>query len=472
MLRWILLYGIAIVLMDLPVSAKEPAATTWKAGVAKVNITPDKPLWMSGYAGRDKPAEGKLTDLWAKALVLEDPRGHKAVLITMDLIGIDREISVNVCGELKKKFGLNRDAVFLNTSHTHTGPVVGNNLNMMYFLDEAQQKLVAEYTQGLQDKLVKVAGEAMEKLAPARIAWANGFTTYAVNRRTNFATYDVNRRPHTEADVPKLRELGQLKGPVDHEVPVLSVRDPEGKLLAVAFGYACHSTVLASMQWSGDHPGFAQINLEKAHPEAIALFWAGCGGDQNPLPRRTVAHAEAYGKQLADAVDAVLNAPMKPVEGNLMTAYAEVDAPLAQLPTREKIVEDSTAKDKYVAGRAKYLLKQMEKEPLKDSYPYPVQVWQLGPDLTWVTLGGEVVVDFSLRLKKELGPGKTWVAGYSNDVMAYIPSLRVLQEGGYEGGGAMIYYGLPTIWGTKIEEVIVAGVHDQVKKVKGKEQDK
>jgi hypothetical protein len=90
-----------------------------------------------------------------------------------------------------------------------------------------------------------------------------------------------------------------------------------------------------------------------------------------------------------------------------------------------------------------------------------VQAWGLGPDLTLVTLGGEAVVDYALRLKKELGPGRTWVMAYANDVMAYIPSLRVLKEGGYEGGGAMLYYGLPTVWGPRVEELIVAAAREQ-----------
>jgi len=75
-----------------------------------------------------------------------------------------------------------------------------------------------------------------------------------------------------------------------------------------------------------------------------------------------------------------------------------------------------------------------------------------------------VVVDYALRLKKELGA--VWVAGYSNDVMAYIPSLKVLKEGGYEGGGAMVYYGLPAVWAPRVEEMIVDAVHAQIKRVR------
>jgi hypothetical protein len=413
-------------------------------------------MWLSGYSSRTRPAEGKLHDLWAKALVLEDPRGRRGLLLTMDLVGIDRNLSVAVCAELKRKYGLARESILLSASHTHTGPVVRGNLDTMYDLDETQRKLIAEYTEGLRGKLVAVAGAALAGLAPARLAWGTGRATFAVNRRNN-----------KEADVPMLRATGRLKGPVDHDLPVLAVFDPDDHLRAVACGYACHATVLSFYQWSGDYPGFAQLDLEKAHPGAIALFWAGCGADQNPLPRRTVALAEDYGRQLADGVEAVLKGTMQPVRGSLAATYTEIELPFADLPSREQIVQDAASTNRFVAARARHLLRQIEqKGSLRGTYPYPVQVWQLGRELTWVALGGEVVVDYSLRLKKELGPGKTWVAGYSNDVMAYIPSLRVLKEGGYEGGGAMVYYGLPAVWGPRVEELIVKAVHEQAEKVR------
>jgi neutral ceramidase len=434
------------------ISAAHPGENAWKAGVAKVVITPEKLMWMSGYSSRDKPAEGKVHDLWAKALALEDAAGKRCVLVTLDLVGIPREVSVSVCDEIKKKLGLPRESVMLNVSHTHSGPVVGSNLRSMYFLNAEQAGRVEEYTKSLQAKIVAVVGEALAALKPARVEWGNGHATFAVNRRNN-----------KEPDVPKLREQGQLKGPVDHNVPVLAVRDPDGRLKAVGFGYACHATVLPFYQWCGDYPGFAQLAVEKAHPEAVALFWAGCGGDQNPLPRRSVALAEDYGKRLAEAVEAVLTAPMTPLDSRFAATYAEVPLAFGDLPSREQIASDTLAKDKYIAERARLLLKRIEKEgSLSGTYPYPVQTWRFGEGLTWVALGGEVVVDYSLRLKRELGHGTTWVAGYSNDVMAYIPSLRVLKEGGYEGATAMIYYGQPTAWSPRVEETIIRAVQEQV----------
>lgn len=424
------------------------ASAAWKAGTAKANITPKEYMWMSGYGARDRPAEGKLTDLWAKALVLEDAAGQRAVLVTLDLVGIDRATSLAIRDACKERYGLEHSQIAMCCSHTHTGPVLGRNLMSMYFLNEAQEKQVAEYTAELEQNVIAVVGQAIGNLAGCQVAWGQGLAGFAVNRRNN---------PETE--VPALRAAGQLKGPVDHDVPVLKVTAADGGLLAVVMGYACHSTVLSFYQWSGDYPGFAQIHLEEAHPGAMALFWAGCGADQNPLPRRTVELADEYGKQLAAAVEAVLSSEMTPVPDSLATTYHEIDLPLATLPTREQIEKDTASSDRYVAHRAKLLLAGIDGgHPLSQTYPYPVQAWRFGPDLLFVTLGGEVVVDYALRIKQELGP-KTWIAGYSNDVMAYIPSRRVLAEGGYEGGGAMVYYGLPAPWAPEVEEAIIHEVH-------------
>lgn len=430
------------------------AADDWRAGVAEVVITPEKLMWMSGYAGRDHRAEGKLHDLHAKALVLEGAGKTRAVLITLDLVGIDRATSSEVCEWLKQKYGLERNQVAINTSHTHCGPVTGTTLLSMYFFGDDDRKLVADYTETLKTKIVDCVGAALAKLAPARVSWGQGSCDFAVNRREN-----------KEADVIAKRAAGEtLKGPGDHDVPVLAVHGEDGKLRAVAFGYACHATTLSFYQWCADYPGFAYYELEKRHPGAVALFWAGCGADQNPLPRRSVELAEQYGTRLADSVDAVLSGgAMKPCRGPIGAAYAEVNLDLSHVPTQAELESQAAGGNRYEEARAKMLLAQLAAgKPIAPNYPYPVQAWKLGDGPTWIVLGGEVVVDYALRLKHELGPERTWVAGYSNDVMAYIPSRRVLAEGGYEGASSMIYYGLPSPWAPMLEEAIVGAVKGSV----------
>src|SRR5262249_1306628 len=154
------------------------------------------------------------------------------------------------------------------------GPVLSDNLGDMYNLPVAEAKKIDPYTQGLKSKLVDVVMAALKDLQPARLAYGQGTARFAVNRRE---------------PTPK----GVINGfnprdPVYHGVTVLGVESVEGKLRAVVFGYACHNTTMQFFQWCGDYAGIAQELFEKKHPGATALFWAGCGGDANPLPRSKI----------------------------------------------------------------------------------------------------------------------------------------------------------------------------------------
>ncbi len=431
------------------------SAAEWRAGVAKTVITPDKPLWMSGYASRTRPADQKIHDLWAKALVVEDSQAGRVAWVTLDLVGIDRDTSLSIRKRIEQTDHLEIDRVVLLCSHTHSGPVVGTNLISMYDLSESQQKATQQYTATLQDRVVELVSLAAEDLSPATICWGTGDATFAVNRRNN-----------VEAHVPRLRAEGKLTGPTDHDVPVLSVRNENGELRAVLFGYACHATVLDGYQWCGDYPGFAQAALEHDHPQAVALFFAGCAGDQNPIPRRDLKLAEQYGRELADAVNRVLAASPTPIHGHLLTSYQEIELPFAEVPSREQLQSSAQAKDRYEQARARLLLESLQsRETLPATYPYPIEIWKLGTGPDFIMLGGEVVVDYSLRIKQQLGGGSVWVAAYANDVMAYIPSRRVWSEGGYEGGGAMVYYGQPSRWSDTVEELIVGQVEKQARQL-------
>lgn len=445
---------LALSLLLLPCPAQ---AAGFKAGAASVKITPRENMWMAGYGSRSHAATGLLNDLYAKALVIEDAAGTRVAVITLDLVGIGPETAGPICERLNAQYKLPRANVAICCSHTHSGPVVGVNLRTLHYdqVDDAQRKRIDSYAIELQNQIVNVVGRAIAALAPSELSWGQGTATFATNRRNN-----------KEPDVPRLRAEGKLVGPQDHDVPVLKVTDASGKLTAVLFGYACHATVLDGYDWSSDYPGFAQSELEKRHPGCTALFFAGCGADQNPLPRRQVELASQYGKQLADSVDAVLSKPLPAISGSLEAAMTEVPLELAAVPSREEVEAATKSSDKYIAARARLYQSQMQAgKSLAETYPYPIQVWRLGNGPLWITLGGEVVVDYVLRLKQEHG-NATWVAGYSNDVMAYIPSVRVLTEGGYEGASAMVYYSLPSPWAPSVETKIVDAVRGLVQGLK------
>jgi len=431
-----------------------PVTAAWKAGTARAAITPKQPMWMAGYAARTKPSEGAVHDLWAKALAFEDPAGRRCVMVTLDVCGIDQKLSEQIRDTLKERRGLGRHHIVLACSHTHSGPVVGTNLLTMYKIDDAERGRIAAYAQFLENAVVTVAEQALDRLAEAQLSWGTGRCDFAVNRRNN-----------KEADLPALRARLALQGPVDHDVPVLRVARANGSVLAIVFGYACHCTVLDFYQFCGDYAGFAQLELESHFPGAQAMFVAGCGGDQNPVPRRKLELAVRYGKELAASTADVLSGPMRPITGPLEATYDEIMLAFDKLPTKDEIEKDSGSDNFYIASRAKHLLKKIETQGQLDlTYPYPIQVWGLG-ELSWVFLGGEVVVDYSLRLKHNLGSSHTWVSAYCNDVMAYIPSLRVLKEGGYEGATSMIYYGQPAPWSSDVEEQIVKTVALRIKAV-------
>ncbi|MCA9016298.1 MAG: neutral/alkaline non-lysosomal ceramidase N-terminal domain-containing protein, partial [Planctomycetaceae bacterium] len=328
---------------------KVSAAQTWKAGLAKTVITPETEVWLAGYGSKRAP-EGKLHDIWMKALALEDNNGNRAVLITSDFQGVPKSMSDRVFAQIKNKYGLERKQIMFTFSHNHCGPRLGDDLYDYYPTTPQQDQLVAEYTDRMVVKTVEMIGQALKNLSPARLQMGTGHTTFAVNRRNN-----------READIPNLLKSGKaLVGPVDHDVPVMTVTRPDGTLDAVLFGYACHPTTLSFTKVCGDYPGFAQLKLEQNHPGVTAMFVNTCGGDQNPLPRRTVELCEKYGHMLAVAVEEVLKKPLEPVSPGLKTAFEYVELPYLKVVTRADLEADTKSGSAIKKRWAERLLKKLD----------------------------------------------------------------------------------------------------------------
>ena len=421
----------------------------WKAGAAKVDITPDEPIWLAGYANRTHPSEGVLQKIWVKAAAFQDDSGSVSVITTADLVGLDTATVAYVSASAKARFGIPRERLLFNYSHNHSCPVTGEVLKLYYTLTPDQAAVVDRYTRKLNERYLEAIGKAIAALTPARVEFEQGLAGIAVNRR-------------------RARAGGRnLPGPVDQDVPVLAVRSG-GAVRAVLFGYSCHATALSGYQINGDYPGYAQEELERAYPGSVAMFVMGCGGDANPLPRimnssspESIELASMYGKILARAARQVVDGRMVPLSGSIRAAYGTAEVPFQKGPSRVELIERS----KKLKGRElrsnEYLLKIMERDgKLMDRYPYPVQVWRFGRELNMIGLTGEPVVDYCLRFKKQYGADNTWVVGYNNELLSYIPSLRVLREGGYEGVDGIPEYGLPAPYGWAIEEVIAGKVEE------------
>ncbi len=407
-----------------PKSVAPQVPANWKAGSATMKVTPQKLLWMAGYAARKKPAEGKVQELFAKALALEDEQGGKLVFVTLDLIGVPQLLRHEVAARAEKQFQLPPANLVMNASHTHSGPSLRTTPLTEADKDNPRARDSWEYTQKLQDDLVALIGKALADMQPARLTWNKARCGFAMNRRRDYTL---------PPDHPNANKAPNPNGPVDHEVPALRVEAPDGTLKATLFGYACHNTSLGFYNWCGDYAGFAQEYLQEHRPGFTALFLMGCGGDQNPYPRRSdvvpgitdLELSMQHGRSLANAVEMALIVNPRPVAGPIRAAYEEI-------------------KLSYASNK-------------REDHDYPVQVIRIGKDLTLITLGSEVVVDYSLRFKREFaGEAGVWVAGYSNDYTGYMPSLRVLKEGGYEAAAG---------WADDVEDRIVKKVHELHRKV-------
>ncbi len=427
-------------------------AADYQAGTARVKITPEGPIWLTGYASRTHASEGVVCDLWAKALAISDSKRNRVVIVTTDIIGLPRSISDTVAARAAKQYGLRRNEILLNSSHTHTGPALPGNLDVM--LPARERERIAEYGRKLTDSLVTVIGAALGDLKPADLFYSEANATFGVNRR--------------QAAADGVRIGVNPEGPRDTAVPVLVVRSPRfGPIRAVLFGYACHNTTLTGehYQITGDYAGFAQLELEKMHPGTTAMFLQLCGADINPHPRGTLELAKRHGSELAAEVQRVLGQG-KPVRGKIRSAFRIVEPAFAPhtRETFEKMLSDSNP---FKVRNAEAQLRAYDAGHPIRRVPYPVQAIRFGNRLTVFALGGEVVSDYALRIKRDLRASREpiIVAGYSNDVMCYIPSAAVLKAGGYEPVDSMTYYGLPGPFTEDIEETVMGGVRDVAKRV-------
>ena len=419
--NWIVLCAATVVIGMYAWSGEAAEdAPAMRAGVASMDITPEMPIRLSGYAARQEEAQEVEQPLYAKALALDADGAPLSVLITADLIAVPAWITEELAQRLEEQAGLEPAQLAICATHTHAGPVVRRSIPDLFGEDlpDDEQGRIDRYAETLVDKLEAVALEAAGNLSEARLAWGQGSVDFAMNRRV--------------LEDGQWTGFGAVpEGPVDHDVPVLSVTDPEGGLHAVFVNYACHCTTLTG-QFNvvhGDWAGEAAARLEEAHDGAIALIAIGCGADANPHPRAELEHTAQHGQTLAEEVNEVLAGKLTPIH----------HAPLGEIRTVSLPFAEQDA-----------------------ALEYPIQTWTFGDELAMVFLPGEVTVDYALRLKDELDRRRLWVNAYANDVPCYIASSRVIEEGGYEVDRSMDFYGQPGPFSPEIEDIIIGAVHDML----------
>jgi len=219
----------------------------------------------------------------------------------------------------------------------------------------------------------------------------------------------------------------------------------------------------------GDWAGCAQEYFEADHPGVFAMIAIGCAADTNPHPRKTTELTEQHGRALADELDRMLPGEWTPLGGALTARLRYIELPFAAPPTRkafEQLMTQGQAPGANSGARmrgyhAKGMLERIERDgQLPTTLRYGVATWAFDDDLALVFLPGEVVIDYVLRLKRELDAKRLWVTAYANASPCYIPSKRLLEEGGYEVDSSMISYGQPTRFAPAVEDRIIATVKE------------
>jgi len=390
--------GIAILVLVLCLSAAachaQGAETEpLRVGMARVEITPQEPAYMAGFAGRKERSTGAYKDITASCLVF-DNGVMRLGLMAVDVLFIDRyyktdlgPVQLTAIRKAAEAVGIAPERMMINASHTHCGPKFEDN---------------GDYPEVFIEKVCGLLEAAVADLQPARLDYTVGTCSMAINRR----------RTNEEGKCTGMRPT-PLK-PIDMEVPVMRVVSPEDQARAIIFGYACHPSTMGGLEIGPDYPGFARDWVEAAYGEGcMATFLQGCGGDIKPRnvsgtsrfrsgPLETV---EELGHELGRAVVTATCVPPEPVaaaaNGSVLLAATSQIVPLPS-----------------------------KKDP---SQPYPIemQVLRIG-DVYIVGMNGEICVEIGLHIKRELAGLKLFVIGYCNQRVSYIPAASSYPEGGYE----------------------------------------
>jgi neutral ceramidase len=415
-------------------------------GVAKVNVTPTQPVVLAGYGARTKPFEEIETQLWARVCVIgmEKP----VALLVLDNCGVPQSVTDRVADRVGRH-GISKDCLMIAATHTHNAPSLVGYAPIVWAgrTSVAEDEASAEYTRFVVQKMELAIVEALKNREPMFLEWARGRVTFGGNRRV--------------IQNAGWRGFGlQRDGPVDHSLPVLAGRNEAGELRLVWANYACHCTTVGSRNTvGGDWAGYANMEMEALFPNAISLMSIGCGADVGPQPTGSLILAREHGKAIAAEVASVLEGETTQLTVEPKVVSKRIQLPLEDPPAKQVWEQRLQESSGFNHQLAKLMLQRIQQHgDLPRTVDYPISVCSFGNELAIVFLGGEVVVDYAAKLSSELDWNRSWVTAWTNAMPGYIPTERILAEGGYEADFSQVYYGHPTRYSKEVERVLIDAI--------------
>jgi len=408
-----------------------------KAGVAKIDITPPVGSQMAGFEGRAFGALAVHDPLWARALVLDDGE-RRVALVALDICEVSEELVAGVRSAASSSSGVAADGLLIAATHTHSGPRDTG--------DEGSED-ERSYWSALQSKLADVVEQAAASLEPARIGTASGWSAVGMNRRQRMRDGGVwlGRNP---------------LGPFDTQIGVVRVDRADGTPLAGALNYACHALCLADHNYllSADYPGYAVHFLEELlGGGATGIFLNGACGDVDPreywegygfASSSGFPQAERSGRDLATRAMRVWDDAEMTDDVTLRVGRRQVHLPTdperAIAAAEEALARTEKAATEPRRAWSPYVTWQVEPHPeraarrlqrIRETGDTPVtgeiQALSAGP-VTLVGWPGEVFCELGMAVKARSPFPGTYVVGYANGSIGYVPTPEEFRLGGYE----------------------------------------
>ena len=420
-----------------------------KIGAAARIVNPTKPVPLVGHS-IPQLFSHVYADLRVQAMAIEDYTGKRVLWMGWDFAVLRKSFMNRVKMIIYEKHGIDPSLICFNLSHTHSAPpLTPQEALLPEHFDPQYEKFVIK-------EMMAVVKDALKRLTPVRLRYVEDTCdTIAINRRLGKPGQDqFQLAPNPE-------------GPVDHRVQIIAAEaKSNGKLIGVVVRYACHPNTVSNAVGSG-YPGFMRQFVEQNHPDAIALFLQGCGGDvrnrsvDKDLTRfisGTVEQAEEFGRDLAEAVERALKKPGVPIVGPIEANYTEITLPVKKIPASD--YEQAAIRNDASSGAwGKMYWEMIQRgEKVPETVPYRIQTFRFGrgkSPFTLVALDGEVFTQYAFKLERMLQPGTTIVLGYSNGMMAYVPTARAVHEGSFEVNSSFRWYRLPGPYTDEVESIIL-----------------
>ena len=379
----------------------------FRAGAAKVDITPSDSQWLLGYNARK--STGVLDRLYHRVLVMDDGK-TQFVLVSSDICLVSPGEYDRAAALVKSRFGLDPVQFWWSLTHTHSAPEVGPaGLPSVFLGDRYRHEVDAAYTAQVEQKLLEGIAEARAALRPVRLG---------VGRGVSFA--NINRRAR---DVDGRTSLGlNPDGPVDRRVSVLRFDNPDGSPVALVANYPIHGTVMsgANLQISGDAPGVVADYVERKLG-ATMLFVNGAAGDIAPIysvyPNASAGHLGEFRVLLGDRI---LEAAghVAPAEENPVLAAGQVTV---ETPRKNGIG--------WADDLGSYLRQPATGSPL---IRLPVRTLRIGKDTAVWSAPLELFCEVAMGVRERSPFPNTLYFGYTNGWLGYLPTEKEWPYGGYE----------------------------------------